>query len=223
MSSAPNKIIVNGVDTNLPDDQTLTFGGVTVRRGVQNVEWKGEGDRTHGTKITAPNGFSAMLMGGYCGAMEVNVPTRFFGKMLGLCGTASGTRSNDDYKSAKGAVMDVKRGQSEWEKGGYGGPNSAMSLWQKSWKPCIERCLFRGGCSPAAQHLFADGQAHDKDTEVSCEAPTFKAATKAAIQTQDAKIDAWLETPEGIAANKFCIGLGIQNKRQIYRGCLEVW
>lgn len=35
------KILVNGKEIDLPEDFTLTFGGVQVRYGKQVIEWKG--------------------------------------------------------------------------------------------------------------------------------------------------------------------------------------
>ena len=135
---------------------TKTFGGVRVLYGKQNIAWRGNTAQTTAITISGPDGFSVMVEGGYCGALEVNAPTAYFGKMKGLCGDADGTATNADYSSPDGKVMDVKRGTKDWQMSGYGGPNSPLSKWQLAWKPMGAECMFASGCeslSPAAAPL----------------------------------------------------------------------
>jgi hypothetical protein len=129
------KILVNGKEVELPEDFTLTFGGVQIRYGKQVIEWKGAAMQPAGLKLITPNGFSVMISGGYCGVLETNVPTDFFGKMQGICGNADGVKSVADYADPNGAVLNVNRGAKNWEMGGYNGPDSPVSKWQLSWKP----------------------------------------------------------------------------------------
>jgi hypothetical protein len=140
------KIRVNGVQVDLAKDTTKTYGGVKVRYGKQSIVWRGAKDQTTAITITGPGGFSVMIEGGYCGTLEVNVPSTYFGKMKGLCGNADGTATNADFSSPDGKVMDVKRGAKDWQMSGYGGPTSPLSKWQLSWKPTGSECLFASGC-----------------------------------------------------------------------------
>ena len=140
------KLRVNGVSVDLAKDTTKTYGGVQVRYGKQNIAWRGQKDQTTAMKIAGPGGFSVMIEGGYCGTLEVNVPTAYFGKMKGLCGNADGTATTSDFSSPDGKVMDVKRGGKDWQMSGYGGPNSPLSKWQLAWKPVGAECLFAAGC-----------------------------------------------------------------------------
>ncbi len=146
------KIRVNGVVTDLAKDTTKTFGGAKVRYGKQNIAWRNQKAETTAITITGPAGFSVMIEGGYCGTLEVNVPTTYFGKMKGLCGNADGTATNADFSSPDGKIMDVRRGAKNWQMSGYGGPSSPLSKWQLAWKPVGAECLFASGCeklSPA--------------------------------------------------------------------------
>jgi hypothetical protein len=146
------KIRVNGVVTDLAKDTTKTFGGVQVRYGKQTIAWRNQKAETTAITITGPAGFSVMIEGGYCGTLEVNAPTEYFGKMKGLCGNADGTATNADFSSPDGKAMDVKRGAKNWQMSGYGGPASPLSKWQLAWKPMGAECLFASGCeklSPA--------------------------------------------------------------------------
>jgi hypothetical protein len=104
-----------------------------------------------GLKINTPNGFSVMVTGGYCGVLETNVPTAFFGKMQGICGNADGTKSATDYKDPNDVVMNVNYGGKKWEMGGYDGPNSPLSKWQLSWKPRGTECYFAKDCEGGVQ------------------------------------------------------------------------
>ena len=140
------KIRVNGQEMDLPEDFTLTFGGVQIRYGKQVVEWKGANVKSMGLKITTPNGFSVMISGGYCGVLETNVPTMFFGKMQGICGNADGAKNGADYIDPNGATMNVNYGGKNWEMSGYNGPNSPLSKWQLSWKPRGSECYFTKDC-----------------------------------------------------------------------------
>ena len=140
------KIRVNGVSVDLAKDTTKTYGGVKVRYGKQNIAWRGAKAQTTAMTIAGPGGFSVMIEGGYCGTLEVNVPSTYFGKMKGLCGNADGTATNADFSSPDGKVMDVKRGAKDWQMSGYGGPTSPLSKWQLSWKPTGVECLFASGC-----------------------------------------------------------------------------
>ena len=140
------KIRVNGKEMDLPEDFTLTFGGVQIRYGKQVVEWKGANVKSMGVKITTPNGFSVMISGGYCGVLETNVPTMFFGKMQGICGNADGAKNGADYIDPNGATMNVNYGGKNWEMSGYNGPDSPLSKWQLSWKPRGSECYFTKDC-----------------------------------------------------------------------------
>jgi hypothetical protein len=144
------KIRVNSAVIDLAKDTTKTFGGVRVLYGKQNIAWRGKTARTTAITISGPSGFSVMVEGGYCGTLEVNVPTAYFGKMKGLCGNADGTATNADYSSPDGRVMDVKRGTKNWQMSGYGGPTSPLSKWQLAWKPMGPECLFASGCETAS-------------------------------------------------------------------------
>jgi hypothetical protein len=145
------KILVNGKEVELPEDFTLTFGGVQIRYGKQVIEWKGAAMQPAGLKLTTPNGFSVMISGGYCGVLETNVPTDFFGKMQGICGNADGVKSVADYADPNGAVLNVNRGAKNWEMGGYNGPESPLSKWQLSWKPRGTECYFAKECENGVQ------------------------------------------------------------------------
>jgi len=145
------KIRVNGQEMELPEDFTLTFGGVQIRYGNQVVEWKGASVKSTGLKITAPNGFSVMINGGYCGVLETNVPTSFFGKMQGICGNADGVKSAADCMNPNGATMNVNYGAKNWEMSGYDGPDAPLSKWQLSWKPRGSECYFTKDCEGGVQ------------------------------------------------------------------------
>ena len=141
-----NKILVNGVDTDLPNYRTITIGGIQIRYGKQNIEWRGDKTRTTGLKLTTPEGFGVLVTGGYCGVLETSVPEIYYGKMSGICGNGNGVRDNNDYVTPSGVVVDVKRGTKSWEMSGYGGPTSYLSKWQLAWKPYSTDCLFKSGC-----------------------------------------------------------------------------
>jgi hypothetical protein len=141
-----NKIIVNGIDTGLPSDTTVTIGGIQVRYGKQNIEWRGDKDQTTGLKLTTPEGFGVLVTGGYCGVLETSVPDIYYGKMSGICGNGNGVKDNLDYVTPSGVMVDVKRGTKSWEMSGYGGPTSYLSKWQLTWKPYGTDCLFKTGC-----------------------------------------------------------------------------
>ena len=146
-----NKIIVNGVETDLPTDTTITIGSIQIRYGKQNIEWRGEKDQTVGLKMTTPDGFGILVTGGYCGVLETSVPESYYGKMSGICGNANGLKENADYVTPAGVVVDVKRGTKSWEMSGYGGPTAYLSKWQLSWKPYGTDCLFKTGCETVGQ------------------------------------------------------------------------
>ena len=145
------KIRVNGQEMELPEDFTLTFGGVQIRYGKQVVEWKTNKAKSTGVKITTPNGFSVMITGGYCGVLETNVPTSFFGKMQGICGNADGVKSAADCMNPNGVIMNVNYGAKKWEMSGYAGPDSPLSKWQLSWKPRGSECYFAKDCEGGVQ------------------------------------------------------------------------
>jgi len=145
------KIRVNGQEMELPEDFTLTFGGVQIRYGNQVVEWKNNKAKSRGVKITTPNGFSVMITGGYCGVLETNVPTSFFGKMQGICGNADGVKSAADCMNPSGVIMNVNYGAKKWEMSGYNGPESPLSKWQLSWKPRGSECYFTKDCEGGVQ------------------------------------------------------------------------
>jgi hypothetical protein len=145
------KILVNGQEMDLPEDFTLTFGGIQIRYGKQVIEWKGNKVQPAGLKLTTPNGFSVMISGGYCGVLETNVPTAFFGKMQGICGNADGTKHANDYADPNGVVMNVNHGAKKWERSGYNGPDSPLSKWQLAWKPRGSECYFAKDCESGMQ------------------------------------------------------------------------
>ena len=145
------KILVNGKEVDIPEDFTLTFGGVQVRYGKQVIEWKGTSMQPTSLKITTPNGFSVVISGGYCGVLETNVPTALFGKMQGICGNADGAKDTKDYSDPNGVVMNVNHGKKKWEMSGYNGPNSLLSKWQLSWKPRGSECYFSKDCEKGVQ------------------------------------------------------------------------
>jgi len=140
------KIRVNGAEIELKRDETVKFGGVTIRHGKQNVEWRGATDVTDGLKMTTPEGFGALIIGGYCGVLETSVPKTHYGRMGGICGNADGAKNAADYFSPSGELMDVNRGAKQWEMSGYNGPASPLSKWQLAWKPVGSRCYFAAGC-----------------------------------------------------------------------------
>ena len=140
------KLRVNGVEIGLKQDETVKFGGISIRYGKQNVEWRGVKDETMGLKLSTPEGFGALIIGGYCGVLETSVPTNYYGRMGGICGNADGAKNAADYFSPSGEIMNVNRGAKQWEMTGYNGPNSPISKWQLAWKPVGSRCYFAAGC-----------------------------------------------------------------------------
>ena len=140
------KVLVNGESVDIPENLAMNFGGVQVKYGRQTIEWKGEKAVATGMKITAKNGFMAMIEGGYCGVLEVNVPMSYYGKMQGICGNADGNKNADDFKDVNGKTMDVNYGAKSWEMSGYGGPTSPLSKWQLAWKPKGTSCYFAKEC-----------------------------------------------------------------------------
>ena len=143
------KILVNGQSIDIPKDITMRFGGVQVKYGKQKIEWKGEKATATGMKITTKNGFMVMIMGSYCGVLEVNVPVPYYGKMSGICGNADGNKNGNDFCGINGQVMNVNYGKNRWDMSGYGGPTAPLSKWQLSWKPLGSSCYFASGCEPA--------------------------------------------------------------------------
>jgi hypothetical protein len=140
------KIRVNRVELDLKQDDTVKFGGVTVRYGKQNVEWRGVKDATMGLKMSTPEGFGVLIMGGYCGVLETSVPKNYYGIMGGICGNADGAKNAADYFSPSGELMNVNRGAKQWEMTGYNGPTSPLSKWQLAWKAIGSGCHFAAGC-----------------------------------------------------------------------------
>jgi hypothetical protein len=149
------KLRVNGAEIDLKRDETVKFGGVTIRYGKQNVEWRGAKDVTDGLKMTTPEGFGALIIGGYCGVLETSVPKTHYGRMGGICGNADGAKNAADYFSPSGELMDVNRGAKQWEMSGYNGPASPLSKWQLAWKPIGSRCYFAAGCEAAPNVVVA--------------------------------------------------------------------
>jgi hypothetical protein len=143
------QVIVNGISVDLPRDFTMKTGGLEVRYGKQTVEWRGAKSTALGTKIVAPNGFGVMVMGGYCGVVEINVPQNYFNNVSGICGNADNKRDVNDYKNPDGQLMNVNRGARNWEMSGYYGPTTPLSKWQLAWKPLGSDCFFQTGCEPA--------------------------------------------------------------------------
>jgi hypothetical protein len=175
------KIRVNGAVIDLAKDTTKTFGGVQVRYGKQTIAWRNQKAQTTAMTITGPTGFSVMIEGGYCGTLEVNAPTAYFGKMKGLCGNADGTATKADYSSPDGKVMDVNRGAKNWQMSGYGGPTSPLSKWELSWKPTGAECLFASGCeklSPGAVPVIIHAK-RASDKVVAVKAAKSDSAVKA--------------------------------------------
>ena len=149
------KLRVNGVEMDLKQDETVKFGGVTVRYGKQNVEWHGVKDVTMGLKMSTPEGFGALIIGGYCGVLETSVPTTYYGRMGGICGNADGAKNAADYFSPSGEIMNVNRGAKQWEMTGYNGPTSPLSKWQLAWKPIGSRCYFAAGCEAGPTNVVS--------------------------------------------------------------------
>ncbi len=139
-------VLINGKTQELPQDYTVKIGGVSLRYGNQEIEWRKDSAKVTSLKITGANGFSALVAGGYCGTIEINAPEQYYGKMQGLCGNADGVRDKSDYKDPSGKILDVKRGKKRWEMSGYGGPTSPLSKWQLSWKPTRTNCFFIKEC-----------------------------------------------------------------------------
>ena len=149
---------INGMETTLPRDYTVSVGGLKVRYGNQVVEWKGLSSRRTGLKFMTKDGFGVMIEGGYCGVVEVNVPEKYFGRMTGICGNADNRRDAGDFKAPDGKVMNVRYGTRSWEMSGYGGPSAPLSRWQLAWKPTGPDCKFKEGCeqdSPAVAQARA--------------------------------------------------------------------
>ena len=140
------KIRVNGAELNLKRDETVTYGGVSIRYGKQTVEWRSAESSAVGLKLSTPEGFGVLITGGYCGVLETSVPTSHYGQMGGICGNADGAQNAADYFSPSGEIMNVNRGAKQWEMAGYNGPNSPLSKWQLAWKPIGSRCYFAMGC-----------------------------------------------------------------------------
>jgi hypothetical protein len=139
-------VITNGKLQHLPKDFTIKVGGVSIRYGNQEIEWRKDSAKVTALKITGLNGFSVLVAGGYCGTVEINAPEPYYGKMQGLCGNADGIKDNSDYKEPSGEILDVKRGANKWEMSGYEGPTSPLSKWQLSWKSTGTDCLFSKDC-----------------------------------------------------------------------------
>ena len=140
------KLRVNGMEMDLKRDETVKYGGVSIRYGKQTVEWRDEKSSAVGLKMSTLDGFGVLITGGYCGVLETNVPTSYYGKMGGICGNADGVKNAADYFSPDGTIMDVNRGAKRWEMSGYNGPKSPLSKWQLAWKPIESQCYFASGC-----------------------------------------------------------------------------
>ena len=140
------KIRANGIELVLKRDETIKIGGVSIRYGNQNVEWRDTKSSTLGLKLSTPEGFGVLVSGGYCGILETSVPTNYYGRMGGICGNADGAKNAADYFSPDGVVMNVNRGAKQWEMSGYNGPNSPLSKWQLAWRPVGSYCYFTTGC-----------------------------------------------------------------------------
>ena len=153
------KLWVNGFEVDLKQDQTVKYGGVTILYGKQNIEWHGEKDSTVGLKMSTSEGFGVLITGGYCGVLETSVPTSYYGKMGGICGNCDGIKNNADYFSPNGVVMNVNRGEKNWEMSGYDGPTSPLSKWQLAWKPTGTHCYFTKDCEPSPPEVKPTPQA----------------------------------------------------------------
>jgi hypothetical protein len=77
--------------------------------------------------------------GGY---VSVTVPGSYQGEMSGICGINGLSKGAQNFALPDGKVADVNYGKSNWELGGYGGPNTKLSQWHLSWRPSLETCMF---------------------------------------------------------------------------------
>jgi hypothetical protein len=118
------------------------YGGVTIRYGKQNIEWRGEKVSKLGLKMSTPEGFGVLITGGYCGVLETSVPTSYYGKMGGICGNGDGVKNNADYFLPNGEVMNVNRGEKNWEMTGYNGPTSPLFKMAISMETNRDSMLF---------------------------------------------------------------------------------
>jgi hypothetical protein len=152
------------------------------------VEWHGVKDVTMGLKMSTPEGFGALIIGGYCGVLETSVPKNYYGRMGGICGNADGAKNAADYFSPSGEIMNVNRGAKQWEMTGYNGPSSPLSKWQLAWKPIGSRCYFAAGCEagPAAAPVVT--KVADKPAPVAVTKVADKPAPVAATKVDAPKV-----------------------------------
>ena len=179
------KAYFNGKAVDLKQDFTYKLGGVDVRYGLQKIEWRSNAYKTHGIKISFPNGFSLMITGGYCGVVEINVPQNYFGKVSGLCGNADGKNDKNDFSNPAGQVMDVKFGSKKWEMSGYDGPTSPLSKWEISWMPVGSECVFNTGCPQGPNTVTRSVNKFNSQPE----AKVTKPAAKVEVTKPAAKVE----------------------------------
>ena len=183
------KAFFNGKAVDLKQDFTYKLGGVDVRYGLQKIEWRSDAYKTHGIKISFPNGFSLMITGGYCGVVEINVPQNYFGKVCGLCGNADGKKNQNDFSNPSGQVMDVKFGTKKWEMSGYNGPTSPLSKWEISWMPVGDQCIFKTGC-PQGPNTVTKSVKFNSQPEAKVTKPAAKIeVTKPKVEVTKPKVE----------------------------------
>jgi len=188
------KAFFNGKAVDLKQDFTYKLGGVDVRYGLQKIEWRSDAYKTHGIKISFPNGFGLMVTGGYCGVVEINVPQNYFGKVCGLCGNADGKKNQNDFSNPAGQVMNVKFGTKKWEMSGYNGPTSLLSKWEISWMPVGDQCIFKTGCPQGPNTVTRsvnkfNSQPESKVTKPATKVEVTKPATKVEVTKPAAKVE----------------------------------
>jgi uncharacterized coiled-coil DUF342 family protein len=183
------KAFFNGKAVDLKQDFTYKLGGVDIRYGLQKIEWRSDAYKTHGIKISFPNGFGLMITGGYCGVVEINVPQNYFGKVCGLCGNADGKKDKNDFSNPSGQVMDVKFGTKKWEMSGYNGPTSPLSKWEISWMPVGDQCIFKTGC-PQGPNTVTKSVKFNSQPEAKVTKPAAKVeVTKPKVEVTKPKVE----------------------------------
>jgi hypothetical protein len=77
--------------------------------------------------------------GGY---VSVTVPGSYQGELSGICGINGVSAGAQNFVLPSGQKADVNYGKSNWQLGGYGGPNTKLSKWHLAWRPSVENCMF---------------------------------------------------------------------------------
>lgn len=103
---------------------------------VNDVMIRYDGKVYHGS--FSKDGFS-VRSGGY---VSVTVPGSYQGEMIGICGANGPSGGSVNFKLPSGKAADINYGKSNWQLGGYGGPNSKLSKWHLSWRPSLDECMF---------------------------------------------------------------------------------